>query len=125
MGTRGTPAPPLYLDTNSIIYSIKNRVDIRSIITGKSGIGKVQIPQCVIDELEGLSVRLPDARAGLMLASRFDHIPSTGKGDQCIIDLAVANGAIVLTNDRELIGLLRKKGVRVMSIRGGNSIDFV
>lgn len=87
--------------------------------------GKIQILGCVLDELQGLSRNIPDAKAALALADLYETVPSQGKGDDCILEMAVQLGGIVLTNDRELIKRLKEKGVRVVSIRSGKTINFV
>lgn len=113
------------LDTNSLIYSIRNKIDIQKLVFGMPSLGRIEIPQCVVDELKGLSNSVPEARAALVLAERFEILQSEGAGDDCIISKATEIGAVVLTNDRDLTKRLKDSGIRVISIRGGRTIDFV
>lgn len=116
---------PVLLDTNSLIYSIKNKVDLQKLSSVLPGTGQVFVPECVLSELRGLSEDNRYAKAALILAERFYSVRSTGTGDDCIVDVATELGAVVLTNDRGLIERLKKSGVRALSIRGGKTIDFV
>jgi len=59
------------------------------------------------------------------MAERFEVIHTQGKGDDCIIEKAIETGSAVLTNDRGLARRLKESGIRVISIRGGKTIDFV
>ena len=110
------------LDTNSLIYSLKNRVDIRKILNGKFNIFKIAVPDCVIHELENLSSSVPYARGALQLSKRFERISVHGHGDNCIIDTAQETGMAVLTNDRLLLGRLRQAGVICLTIKGERDI---
>ncbi len=92
----------IFVDTNSLIYAIRNRVDIRAQLLEFPEIRKILIPQCVLDELVGLSTHLPEASGALKMASKFQIVESEGSGDDCILNIALAYGAAILTNDREL-----------------------
>lgn len=100
-------------------------MDIRRSLQALPGISTILVPQCVLNELEGLSTKLPDARTGLRLATMFGVAESEGHGDDCVLETARKLGAMVLTNDREFIRRLKNAGIPVLSIRGGRSIDFV
>lgn len=113
------------LDTNSLIYSIKNRVDIENQLLAFPGINKIVVPMCVVAELTGLSNENNFARGALRLSARFEVIDSEGSGDECILETAKRHNAIVLTNDRNLISRLKKEKIRVISIRGSRRLDFV
>lgn len=117
--------PPVLPDTNSLIYSIKHKIDLLNEVSSMSGMGKIVILSCVLDELKGLSTRVQEARAAITLADRFQTFESVGKGDDCIAEYAIKSGGIVLTNDRALIARLKKSGLRVLSVRGGKRIHFV
>ena len=113
------------LDTNSLIYSLKNRVDIQLILNFKFNIFRIAVPECVIRELENLSTSVPYAKGALLLSKRFEIIPARGHGDNCLIDTALDVGYSVLTNDRKLIERLREKGVSCLTIKGKNDITSV
>lgn len=112
-------------DTNSLIYAIKQRIDLSNEISAISGLGKIVILSCVLDELMGLSTNIPEAKAAMALSERFETSEVQGKGDDCIAEYASQNESIVLTNDKALIAKLKSLGLRVLSIRGGKRIYFV
>ena len=114
----------IIVDTNSLIYAIRNRVDIRAQLLEFPEISKILIPQCVLNELVGLSTRLPEASGALKMASKFEVVDSQGSGDDCILNIALTSGAAILTNDRELTERARSKGIRTFSIRGKSRIDI-
>jgi rRNA-processing protein FCF1 len=114
----------IFVDTNSLIYAIRNRVDIRAQLLEFPEIRKILIPQCVLDELVGLSTHLPEASGALKMASKFQIVESEGSGDDCILNIALAYGAAILTNDRELTERARSNGIRTFSIRGKSRIDI-
>ncbi|MEM0157025.1 MAG: hypothetical protein QXN26_03040 [Thermoplasmataceae archaeon] len=113
----------IIIDTNSLIYAIRNRVDIRSQLLSFPEISSIMIPQCVLNELSGLSSRIPEASGALKMAANFEHVDSEGSGDECVLNAAIARKAAILTNDRELRDRARAKGIRTFSIRGKNRID--
>lgn len=113
----------IILDTNSLIYSIKNKVDIRDRIIAATSANRIVVPECVIRELEGLSASNYHAKAALLLSERFEKIESEGRGDDCIIKCAESVGGTVLTNDRELSSRLKAKGLGTMLIRRGAVVD--
>lgn len=100
-------------------------MDLVYLLSGFNQVGKPVVPDCVIWELKGLSNKIPEASAGILLAERFEKISSAGNGDRCITDIAIELRAFVLTNDRNLVERLKHLGIRVLSIRGGKKIDFV
>ena len=114
----------IFVDTNSLIYAIRNRVDIRAQLLEFPEIRKILIPKCVLDELVGLSTRLPEASGALKMASKFEIVESEGSGDDCILNIALAYEAAILTNDRELTERARSNGIRTFSIRGKSRIDI-
>ncbi len=118
-------APPVVPDTNSLIYAIKQRIDVRNLVESIGISGSIIILGCVREELFGLKESNRDALAALKFSERFEQSVSEGSGDDCIYSYAVASGAIVLTNDRNLILRLKSAGLRVLSVTGGRRIHFV
>ena len=114
----------IIIDTNSLIYAIRNRVDIRAQLLEFPEISKILIPKCVLNELIGLETRVPEASGALDMASRFEVVDSQGSGDDCILNTALTNGAAILTNDRELTARARSKGIRTFAVRGKSRIDI-
>lgn len=117
------PGILLILDTNAIIYSVRNRVDLKDRVLSSTAVNRIVVPGCVVRELEGLARSNPYAKAALALSDRFEKIESEGAGDDCIIKCAKNHGASVLTNDRDLVLRLKDAGIRVLSLRRGAVID--
>lgn len=105
------------VDTNTLIYSIKNKIDLKEKILDATQANRILVPECVLRELQGLSKSNYYAKAALLLADRFEKIESEGTGDECIIHCAEKIGGVVLTNDRELSSRIKEKGLRVLAIR--------
>ena len=74
-------AKKVVLDTNSLVYAVKTHVDLRDQVTYLVGKCEIIVPQCVIDELRGLSSGNVNARTALGIVKRFITIESEGKGD--------------------------------------------
>ncbi len=112
------------LDTNSLIYSLKQKADISDLLFRLTEVAGVVVPKCVLHELESMSRDVMFAKGALALASRYPTIEGDGPADDCILELAVENGYFILTNDRELLRRARKEGVRTLSFMGRKRIDF-
>lgn len=108
----------LILDTSSIIYLVKHHIDLESELTRLNLNLSPRIPECILDELNGLSRNNLDAKTALVLLSGIEKLPSTGKGDDCILSLAKKLRCSVLTNDRDLITRLRSLNVMVYIVKG-------
>lgn len=117
-------ASKVILDTNSLIYSLKQKADIRDLLFKLTEVSGVVVPRCVLHELESMSGEVMFARGALALASRFPPIEGDGPADDCILELAMENRYFILTNDRELLRRARKEGVRTLSFRGRKRIEF-
>ena len=107
-------AKKVVLDTNSLIYSVKYHVDLRDQITFLLGRSEIIVPQCVIDELKGLSTGNIGAKTALGIVNRFMVINSSGKGDLCVLNTALWLLAYVVTNDRNLAMKLHENGLRCL-----------
>lgn len=112
----------IIIDTNSLIYALKNKVDIRSQLLLFPEISVLYVTDCTIAELQGLSSRVPFASGALKLALTFPQLHGSGRGDDCILDAASASGSAILTNDRLLLDRARSAGIRTYSIHGGRKI---
>ncbi len=114
----------LILDTNALIYAIKNKIDIKIEITKLVQTFNILVPQCVIYELNGLGTGNWYARAALKYAHNFNIIPSEGKADNCIHLMAERLNAYVMTNDRGLIKILKDDNIKVIIISNKKSFHF-
>ncbi len=117
-------ASKVILDTNSLIYSLKNKADLSDLLYKLTEVSGIVVPKCVIMELERMSGDVIYARGALDLASRFQSIEGEGPADDCILDLAAKNMYFILTNDRELLKRARGEGIRTLSFKGRKRIDF-
>ena len=89
-------------------------------------LGKVDpmVPECVLDELvkisrrEGRRSRV--ARVAADLAASFKRAECSRAGvDDCVIDCAVKNKAVVATVDANMIVSLKRSRQKVVTLHGG------
>lgn len=89
------------------------------------------VPSGVVAELEGLGKGKGKegaaARFALKLlgAHKCTSVESAGNVDGWILEYAPSEGALVATNDRSLRNRLKKRGVKVISLRSRASIGVV
>jgi rRNA-processing protein FCF1 len=112
------------LDTNSLIYAIRNRIDLEYELKGLPEFLSPAVPECVVAELRGLGTTKWYAKAALEYSKRFECVRSTGEGDFCIMMTAVHMNAAVLTNDRHFLKKLKNRGIRCMTLTGEHRIQF-
>ena len=112
------------LDSNSLIYSLKHKVDIRSQLLLLPEIVEICVPSCVRIELELLGRKVPYSSGARALAEKFKSFESKGPADNCLIELAEKYSAMILTNDREVILRAHSRGIRTLSFMGGKRIGF-
>lgn len=117
-------ASKVILDTNSLIYSLKQKADLRNLLFEIPEIAGIVVPKCVLRELEHMSSDVMYARGALTLASKFPMVEGEGPADDCILDLAVKNKYFILTNDRGLLDRAKKAGVRTLSFKRSRLIEF-
>jgi rRNA-processing protein FCF1 len=89
-------------------------------------LGKIEpvVPDCVLEELVRISGRegrrSKVARVAGDLASSFKKVRCTGaKVDDCVIDYARKNKAVVATVDSEMIDSLKRSRRRVVTLHRG------
>ncbi len=114
----------ILLDTNALIYSIKNKIDLEGEIMYLTPRMKPVVPKCVAAELRGLGTTKWYAKAALRYSERFEHVDSDGEGDFCIMMTAMSMNAAVLTNDRRFLKVLKSKGIRCVTIADRHHIQF-
>ncbi|MCL4333098.1 MAG: PIN domain-containing protein [Candidatus Thermoplasmatota archaeon] len=101
----------IILDTNALIYSIKQKIDLKKFLDEE-----IAVPLSAIRELETLSEKDRNAKLALQMSSRFRILEVESRGDRGIIEAASRYGGTVMTNDRELGKSLREMNVRVATI---------
>ena len=115
----------VFIDTNVLVYCVKNRVDImREIKRLKEPYKPAIIPQ-VAEELRHVSGHLNEPGFMESLVGSIPRIQAEGKGDDAIVAAAIATHSAVLTNDRELRARLKENGIRVFAFRQGRRVEAV
>ncbi len=113
----------IILDTNALVYAVKYKMDIASLLFGY----ELLVPKQVISELEHLSGKGADkmaAKLAIQLASKLKKVDiGLGKVDSQIVKFAKKEGAGVLTNDLELRKRCEAEKIRVFFVRQNKLID--
>ena len=126
---------PVALDTNFLLLPIQRRIDvfegIERLVEGR--VDFVLLPQ-VVGELkrlveEGSPKERREAEGALLLSSRCRLVVSPSvigveEADRALLEYALAEGAIVATNDRALRRMLVERGVRVIFLRNLSVLDI-
>jgi len=116
----------IILDTNILIYAIKQKIDLVSQIKGRHGqSAEIIVPNLVKEELENLKTSAKkgaDKRAAnlalqIIEFSNLKEIELCGNTDNEIVKWAKQNKAVVATSDRELKQKLKRKGIPVFGLR--------
>ena len=113
----------LVLDSNGLLMPFQFRVNIDSEIRRLLGDVRVLVPRSVLGELEGMDTK--EAKAALALAAKYESADTDLSGDDAVIDVAERHSAAVLTNDRELIGRLKKRSIPVLRLRSQRFLVLV
>jgi hypothetical protein len=104
----------IILDTNALIYSIKERLDLGRFMQEEIG-----VPTSAIKELEKLSAKDGNAKLALKLVDRFKILEVQSLGDDGVIEAATKYRGSVITNDRILQKRLKERNIRVTSVTIG------
>ena len=105
----------LVLDSNGLLMPFQFRLNMDREIERLLGEVRVLVPSSVLDELHRMDSK--EAKSALALASKYEVVQTELSGDDAVMEVAERFSAAVLTNDRELIGRLRAKGIPVMRLR--------
>ncbi len=109
-------------DTNILIYSVQNNIDIVSEAKG-NGFSLVT-SSCVMEELKKLSFKNIHARISLNVFSSLETVEGSGTGDDCILNLCRDKGFALISNDRVLSRRAMELGIKVMNIEDGRKITW-
>ena len=102
-------------DTNIILWTFNGGPDFREAIAKAIPDAKIAIPSCVISELEKLKTR--DAKTALEFCKDMNIVDiGNGYADDMLLD-AAQNGNIIATNDKDLLGRLKKLNLNALKIR--------
>lgn len=117
-------ASKVLVDTNSLIYSIEHRVNLKNMLQELPEVSGVLVPECVHRELQAMSGDRKYARGALELSEKFDRIPGEGYADDCIIEIAGKEHYFILSNDRALLKRAKEAGIRTLVLRGNRKVEF-
>ncbi len=104
------------LDTNGLMMPFQFKINIDLELDRLLGFWVGIVPQCVIDELIGLSKADPIARAALKLTEKYDKLNTNAPGDEGVLEALGRTEGILLTNDKEL---------KRRAITGGSKVIFL
>jgi uncharacterized protein len=105
------------LDTNAILMPFQFRIHLDSELQRLLGSVDVAVPGPVLAELQVLAENDRTARAALQLAGKYRTIEAPGSADDALLDIAKAQGAVVVTLDQPLLDRLRKENLPRIFLR--------
>ncbi|MHB8360807.1 MAG: type II toxin-antitoxin system VapC family toxin [Thermoplasmataceae archaeon] len=114
----------IIVDTNVLVYSVKQGIDIKFEIGKIPEISEIIILECVKNELFGLSRKNMYALLALKESRMLRNELSDGSGDNCIMRYAIEKKCAILTNDRKLILEAKKNDIAVFTISDGRKIKY-
>jgi rRNA-processing protein FCF1 len=120
------------LDTNALLMPAQFGIDLYDELMALFGDFEPITLEEVVGELSGLARgRGRDAaaaRVGLAMARRSKIVPSGSTAervDDRVIEYALREGCIVVTNDRQLRNALLREGVDVVSMRRERTLELM
>jgi Uncharacterized proteins of PilT N-term./Vapc superfamily len=108
------------LDTNALLMPFEIRINLDIALRNLLGESRCVVPGPLIGELKHLDHKF--AKAALELARRYEIIQTEGKGDDAVIEAAIATEGYILTNDKELRSRARKQNIKVIFLRSGTHL---
>ena len=111
------------LDANALLMPFQFKINIDMEIRNLLGGVEVIVPSSVIIELRRLKDK--HAKAALSLSSKYRIVDVTKRGDAGVIEAAEEHHAAVITNDQELIEILKKSSIPAIRMRECQRLDFV
>lgn len=111
------------IDTNSLIYSIENNIDIFDFFESKGF--EIIILNCVIKEIKKINAKKFKLISEI-ISNKNLKIKNNAEGhtDDIIIEIAKKNKSAILTNDRELKNKATKEKIILYTI-GKNSVKKI
>ena len=103
------------LDTNALLMVFQFGLHLESELERLLGIFEILIPSSVIAELR--SINAPNAKAALALTEKYHVMDVDGRGDEAVLDLAVQENAVLVSNDKELCRQAKEKGLEIVRLR--------
>jgi len=111
------PLPPkaIVLDANALLMPFQFKLNLDHELKRLFGDLPVFVPSSVLGELANVTDK--NGKAALALARKYSIAETEMSGDDAVLALAEQRSAAVVTNDRELIGRLKKRGIPVIRLR--------
>jgi rRNA-processing protein FCF1 len=109
------PTKAIILDANALLMPFQFRLNLDHELKRLFGEIPIFVPSSVLGELANTTDK--NGRAALALARKYSIVETELRGDDAVLTLAVERSAAVVTNDRELIGRLKKQRVQVVRLR--------
>ena len=110
-------------DTNILLWPFSDGPDVIEEISKLMPQSQIEIADCVVRELEILNT--PESKAALSLFSIFPiHILGNGDADDLLFN-AAKKGAVIVTNDAELINRLKTEKLPVVRPRGRYKLELL
>ncbi|HUH78540.1 MAG TPA: nucleotide-binding protein [Methanoregula sp.] len=121
------------LDANALMMPAQFRIDLFDELRQLVGAFEPVVLSGVVHELSGLSrAKGRDgaaAKCGLALSDRCSVVESgdlrSGSVDEQLVEYAVRNGCLVVTNDRRVRETLLAQGIGVISMRGQKKLEIL
>nr|WP_292349245.1 MULTISPECIES: PIN domain-containing protein [unclassified Methanoregula] len=123
----------ILLDANALMMPAQYQIDLFDELRALVGGYEPLVLKRVMNELEGISREKGQtgaaARMGLTIGSRCtvaeDKDLKPGTVDEQVVDYAVRNGCLVVTNDRRLRDELYARGIGVISMRKQKKLELL
>ncbi len=111
-------------DTNTLIYSVKQHIDLEWEISKVIGSHRTIMLKCVRNELEKLSSKIREASMAIKIFSSLELMESYGSGDECLEKMCLENDFVLITNDRMLAKKVVEKGGKVLNLSDGRNLKW-
>lgn len=111
------------LDANALMMPFQFHINLDREIEQLLGGVEILVPSSVVVELGKLKDK--NAKAALSLSGKYRIVDVKQKGDAGVIEAAENHQAAVITNDQELIGILKKSSIPAIRMRECQRLDFV
>jgi len=108
------------LDTNALLMPFEIHMNLDIAVSSLLGDVRMVVPGPMVGELKNLDHKF--ARAALMLARKYEILPTEATGDDAVVEAAVRLDAYVLTNDKELKRRLRSLRIPLIYLRSNHHL---
>lgn len=112
------------LDSNALIMPFNTSINIDAELTRLLGSYELVIPRPIFGEIQILAQKKKEAKTALLYGKTKRLIETDSVGDLSVIEAAEKTNGIILTNDKELIDLAKKRKITVIRLRGGKRLAF-